>query len=168
MMPKNSGRLGRVLLLCAAILLLSVPSFSEGPQPGAPSEKIKCPVCGMFVSMFEEWNGEIEFSDATRLVFDGPKDMFKGYLEIARYAPSKSRDDVVGVRVRDYYSKAPIDAGKAFYVIWSNVYGPMGHEPIPFEKEADARKFMKSNKGKKVLKFEDITLQLLLSLDNPK
>jgi len=43
----------------------------------------------------------------------------------------------------------------------------MGHEPIPFEKEADAKRFLKEHKGKKVLKFKDITSKLIVSLDNP-
>ncbi len=47
------------------------------------------------------------------------------------------------------------------------MYGPMGHEPIPFEKEDDAKKFLKEHKGKKILRFQDITLKLLWSLDNP-
>ena len=32
---------------------------------------------------------------------------------------------------------------KAFYVIGSNVYGPMGEELIPFKNEDEAKKFMK-------------------------
>ena len=41
----------------------------------------------------------------------------------------------------------------------------MNHEPIPFEKEADGKKFLKKHKGKKALKFEDVTLKALHSLD---
>jgi copper chaperone NosL len=81
--------------------------------------------------------------------------------------PSKNKKDVTVISVKDYYSKTSIDALQAFFVIWSNVYGPMGHEPIPFEKEADAKKFLKEHKGKKILMFKDIKPNVIFSLDNP-
>jgi len=74
---------------------------------------------------------------------------------------------VTEISVKDYYSKASIGAQQAYYVIWSDVYGPMGHEPIPFEKEADAKQFLKEHKGKKILRFKDIHSKLIRSLDNP-
>jgi len=43
------------------------------------------------------------------------------------------------------------DALKALFVIWSDVYVPMGHEPIPFEKETYAKEFLKEHKGRKSL-----------------
>jgi nitrous oxide reductase accessory protein NosL len=69
--------------------------------------------------------------------------------------------------VKDYYSTADIDARQAYFVIWSDVYGPMGHEPIPFEKEADAKEFLREHKGMKILSFKDVTPEVILSLDNP-
>ena len=43
----------------------------------------------------------------------------------------------------------------------------MGHEPIPFEKEADAKEFLIEHNGMKILSFEEITHGMILSLDNP-
>jgi copper chaperone NosL len=132
-----------------------------------PAQKERCPVCGMFPSMFPEWTATIEFKDGTRATFDGPKDMFKYYLDIKKYNPQESQADVMAIFVKDYYSKESIGGLDAFYVIWSDVLGPMGHQLIPFEKEADAKKFLKEHKGKKVVRFKDVTLELITSLDNP-
>jgi copper chaperone NosL len=121
----------------------------------------------MFVSLFPSWNARIEFKDSTYATFDGAKCMFKYHFNIKKYNPSKDQNDLTAISVMDYYSKTSIDALQAFFVIWSDVYGPMGHEPIPFEKEADAKKFLKGHKGKKILRFKDITPKLILSLDNP-
>ena len=74
---------------------------------------------------------------------------------------------MTSVSVQDYYSMTFVDARQAYYVIWSDLYGPMGHEPIPFEKEADAKEFLKEHKGKKILRFKDITQKIIWSLDNP-
>jgi nitrous oxide reductase accessory protein NosL len=43
----------------------------------------------------------------------------------------------------------------------------IGHEPIPFEKEADAKKFLREHKGKDILRFKDISTDTIASLDNP-
>lgn len=158
----------RKAISCLIILLCLVAiSSAAGVDDSTPAQKDRCPVCGMFVSMFADWNARIEFKDGTAATFDGAKDMFKYYLDVKKYNPQKKQDDVMAIFVKDYYSKASIDALPAFYVIWSDVYGPMGHEPIPFEKEADGKKFLKEHKGKKIVRFKDVTLRMLHSLDNP-
>ena len=157
-------RIGLSFLI--VFFLVAGPSAGR-PQDSTPSPKEKCPVCGMFVAMFPDWNARVEFKDSAYAIFDGAKDMFKYYLDMKKYNPSKNKNDVTAISVKDYYSKTSIDALRAYYVIWSDVYGPMGHEPIPFEKEADAKKFLKEHKGKKILRFKDINPKLIESLDNP-
>jgi len=149
------------------IFLLVAVSFAAGPTDPTPPQKEICSVCGMFVSMFADRNAKIQFKDATQAIFCGAKCMFKYYLNMSKYNPSKNKNDVTVISVKDYYSAASIDALKGFFVIWSDVYGPMGHEPIPFEKEADAKKFLQEHKGKKILRFKDINPNLIKSLDNP-
>jgi nitrous oxide reductase accessory protein NosL len=58
-----------------------------------------------------------------------------------------------------------IDARKAFFIIGSDIYGPMGHELIPFATEEDASAFMKDHKGKRILRFEAITPRVIDKLD---
>jgi copper chaperone NosL len=150
-----------IVLCLAAVSLAAETTDSTSPK------REKCPVCGMFVSMFPDWNTRIEFKDSTHVTFDGAKDMFKYYLDLNKYNPPKKKSDIAAISVKDYYSKESIDAQQSLYVIWGDVYGPMGHEPIPFEKEADAKKYLKEHKGKKILRFKDVNLNLIKSLDNP-
>jgi copper chaperone NosL len=154
--------------LLTALLVFCVVSFASAVEPGdkAPGRE-KCPVCGMFVSMFADWNSRVEFKDFTHATFDGSKCMFKYYFDINKYDASKTIDDVAAVFVKDFYSKTDIYARQAHFVIWGDLYGPMGHEPIPFEKKADAKRFLKEHKGKKILRFNAINPKLILSLDNP-
>ncbi len=147
--------------------LLVALSLAEEPKGASQLQKPKCHVCGMFVSMFPEWNARVEFRDSTHAIFCGAKCLFKYHLNMKKYDPAKDKNDVAAVSVTDYESKTPIDARQAFFVIWSDLYGPMGHEPIPFEKEADAKKFLKEHKGKKILRFKDVTSKLIVSLDHP-
>jgi copper chaperone NosL len=158
-----------ILILTMAIGLVSGTALAQTVGPGElnPPPKYKCPVCGMFVAMFADWNSRVELKDSTVAFFDGAKCMFKYYLDLKKYDPSKNKNDITAISVKDYDSKTSIDALRAYFVVWSDVYGPMGHEPIPFEKEANAKKFLKEHKGKKILRFKDINAKLIWSLDNP-
>jgi len=149
------------------IFFLSAVSFAGGLKDPTPSPKDKCAVCGMFVAMFPDWIARVEFKDTTEAMFDGAKCMLKYYLGLKKYNPTRNQKDMPVISVKNYYSKTSIDARHAYYVIWSDVYGPMGHEPIPFEKEAEAKKFLKEHKGKRILRFNDINPKVILSLDHP-
>ena len=148
------------------ILLSSVPVlWASEPSPVRPEPKDKCPVCGMFVAKYPDWITAITFKDGTRAFFDGVKDMMKYYFNMAKYAPGKTTADIRAIHVTDYYRLEPMDGRRAFYVAGSDVYGPMGKELIPFEKEAEAQEFMKDHKGKTVLPFGKIDLPLVMGLD---
>jgi nitrous oxide reductase accessory protein NosL len=67
--------------------------------------------------------------------------------------------------VTDYYSLNLIDGLRAYYVLGSNVYGPMGHELIPFAKESDAKEFMKDHQGKSIVTFQDVKYEMVKALD---
>ncbi len=159
----------RILIPAMVIGLLYAAALAQtaGSVELNPPQKYKCPVCGMFVAMFADWNSRLELKDSTFVFFDGAKCMFKYYHDLKKYDPAKNKEDITAIAVMDYYSKTLIDALQAYFVVWSDLYGPMGHEPIPFEKEADAKKFMKEHKGKKILRFKDINPKLIWSLDNP-
>jgi len=143
-----------------------VPVLLAGESaPVKPGPKDKCPVCGMFVAKYPDWVGALALRDGSAVFFDGVKDMMKYYFNLAKYAPGRTTADIQAVHVTDYYRLEPIDGRTAFYVLGSDVYGPMGKELIPFEKEAGAQEFMKDHKGKEVLPFERIDPALVKSLD---
>jgi nitrous oxide reductase accessory protein NosL len=147
------------------IILFASVAFAGEKKPVKLSPKDKCPVCGMFVTKYPDWVAEIVFRDGSYAFFDGAKDMFKYYFNMAKYNPSKNQSDIDSIYATDYYNLTLIDGYKAYYVVGSDVYGPMGKEPIPFEKEEDAKEFMKDHKGKKILRFKDITPEVLHTLD---
>ena len=156
---------GFVILLTLTLTLTLSLSWSGERKPMKPSPKDRCPVCGMFVAKYPDWLCQILFKDGTNVFFDGAKDMFRYSLNLQKYNPSKKISDIDTIYVTDYYSLNLIDGYRAYYVIGSDVYGPMGREFIPFEKEQDAREFMKDHKGKTILKFKEITPELVKGMD---
>ena len=148
------------------LLLLIVLMLPAGALAGQlPPPKAKCPVCGMFVAKYKDWLAAITFRDGTTAFFDGPKDMFTYYLNLKKYNPAKGQADVVGIQVNDYYDLKSLDGRKAYYVVGSDVFGPMGKEAVPFGKEADAREFLKDHKGKRIIRFSDMTQAILKTLE---
>ena len=158
-------RMKRVLL--GAVLVLLSGSFATAAQKGPvkPSPGDKCPVCGMFVVKYPDWVGEIIFGDGSVVFFDGAKDLFKYYLNLKKYNPNRTTAEVVAVYVTEYYNLRMIDGYTAFFVIGSDVYGPMGRELIPFETVDEAKEFMKDHKGERILKFKNIRLRTVNKLD---
>ena len=68
----------------------------------------------------------------------------------------------------DFYSLGRIEAQKAFFVVGSDVLGPMGHELVPLATRADAEDFLKDHKGKRILGFAEVTRELAVKLDDGK
>ena len=158
--------MNRIITAVVLLALLSVTTAFGADKGVTPvPATAKCPVCGMFVAKFPDWTATVRFKDGTTLFYDGPKDMFIHYFDIARYTPGKRQDDIVALTVKEYYSLAPIDARAAFFVIGSDVYGPMGSELIPFKTEKEAKSFKLDHKGTRIVRFTDITRQTVKSLN---
>jgi copper chaperone NosL len=162
------NRTRRNFVCCFALfILLFLPDLSWGADTGPRkhTRENKCPVCGMFVHKYPDWIGQILFRDGTVEYFDGAKDLFKYYLEIKKYNPGKTHSDIAAIYVSEYYGTSPILALDAWFVVGSDVYGPMGKELIPLATKADAEDFKKDHKGKRILRFQEITPKVTEMLD---
>nr|CRH07992.1 Putative NosL protein [Candidatus Magnetococcus massalia] len=134
-------------------------------QTPAPERTDVCPVCGMFVAKYREWVATVHFGGKHAHHFDGAKDLFKYLLDFDKYAPDHDITKIIALGVTEYYDLKRIDARKAWYVIGSDVLGPMGHELVPFASREDAHAFKTDHKGRAILQFDQITLALLKQLD---
>jgi len=155
------------LSLLPPVLLALLAGAGEAGEAGPikPKPTDKCPVCGMFVAKYPDWVTQAVYRDGSYAVFDGAKDMFKYLLNLRAYAPSRQPSDIGTLYVTDYYSLTPTDGKPAWYVVGSDVLGPMGRELIPFAAEQEARQFMADHKGKRLLRFAEVTADVLKGLD---
>ncbi len=156
--------LGMILMVAIVVSLVDVADSAERKRRGM-TKKDKCPVCGMFVYKYPKWVAVIELADGASYFYDGAKDMFKHYMDIPKYTPRKAGQEIVSLEVTDYYAVELIDAKEAWYVIGSDVFGPMGHELIPFETQASAQEFLEDHKGTHILRFQDVTEDTIKALD---
>jgi nitrous oxide reductase accessory protein NosL len=151
--------------ILAGLLRAGHAAVAVPVAPVKPGPADKCPVCGMFVARYPDVVAQVIYRDGGYAVFDGVKDMFKYLFDLRAYAPSRAASDIAAIYVTDYYSLFPVDGRRAWYVLGSDVHGPMGHELIPLEVEKEAREFMADHKGTRLLRFGEVTPGVVRTLD---
>lgn len=157
---KACGKLNGKQLQAVAIYLAGTKTGSAAHI--AVPKGAKCPVCGMFVDKYPKWAAQMTIGNKN-YYFDGVKDMMKFYLYPQEY--KLDRSNITSIYVTDYYTLDKIAAKDAFYVKGSNVYGPMGNELIPFKNKKSAVDFKNDHGGKLILKFDQITKEMIAALD---
>jgi nitrous oxide reductase accessory protein NosL len=159
-------RLPGILPWLTLFILLFSMNISYGDEPTVTIKKSdRCPVCGMFVYKYPKWVAQIIFKDGSYYFYDGAKDMFKHIFDTAKYTSGKSAENIKDIYVTDYYEVELIDAKSAFYVLGSDVLGPMGHELLPFKDQESAQEFLEDHKGKSIIRFQEVTPAVIESLD---
>ncbi len=154
----------RLLQTLAAVMWLPLALAAPPlvPKPGAMD---LCPVCGMLVSKYPNWLAVVVYKDGHAHFFDGAKDFFKFIAAPQKYDTTHRSDALAALWVTEFYGLTRIDARRAYFVIGSDVLGPMGHELVPLESEADARDFLKEHRGRRLLTFDQVTPEILGKLD---
>jgi copper chaperone NosL len=147
----------------AAGLLVAFATLAGDAAFPRPGPRDKCPVCGMFVARYPDWTAAVVLRGGTTLYFDGAKDLFKFLASPGTY--TRDLAAVEGVLVTDYYAVRAVDARQAFYVVGSDVFGPMGKELVPFGKRLDAEEFLRDHRGRGILRFDEIHPAVLASLE---
>lgn len=156
----------RAMLFALSIVCwIPAAAFAEPIDIPAPQASDTCPVCGMFVAKYPEWIATVVYNDGHSHHFDGTKDLFKYLFDLPKWAPGHLREDIQDIGVTEYYGLTRIDAREAWFVIGSDVLGPMGHELIPLETEEDAKEFLSDHKGRRILRFDEVTAELPVRLD---
>lgn len=146
-------------LLIIACKENKAPKASMPEKPAEISSEHRCANCGMYTGKQPNWEEKIISDDKGILYFDGPRCMFKILLD-----PETTPKSIDEIQVKDYYSLQYIDGKRAFYVIGSDVLGPMGNELVPFRTLTAAEDFSKDHKGKKILTFDEVTMDLIIKL----
>lgn len=175
----NRNRRNGIKLLVFSSMMLFVPNIwaldltrkkksTERKLYISVTKKDRCPVCGMFVHPYPKWITQVQFKDGSHHSFDGMKCMSRFYFNPGKFNPDRKARDIKRILVRDYYTLKFIQHETAFYVVGSDVLGPMGHELIAFDSKKNAETFLKDHNGSKIFPFREIHPELLDRLDKAK
>ena len=101
---------------------------------------------------------EVITKDGTKAYFDGPKDMFVYFFDLAQYKPESKTEDIEALYVTEYYSTELMNIHDVLLVTGSDVTGPMGYELVPVKGRENAETFMRDHNGKKIMQFNGTEL----------
>ena len=139
-----------VVIVCCCAIVVSSELSAEPIDPVDPNER--CAVCGMMVAKYNPWITQIHAQGEKPAMFDGVKDMMAYYFNPQVYGGKGNMSTAV-LWVKDYYTLTWLDGRAAFFVVGSDVMGPMGEELVPFDSHGAAENFLRDHKGTKVLHF---------------
>jgi copper chaperone NosL len=123
-----------------------------------PSEEARCVVCGMFPARYPRHRCQILTKEGKTLHFCSTRCLMDYRANPSQYVEGPESTAATWVTV---YPDGGYDYGPGlYYVVGSKVWGPMGHEALPFRKKVDALDLTKKEGGK-VVRFNEITPAML-------
>lgn len=133
-------------------------------DPRPIPEDARCPVCGMYPARSPGWVAQSIFKDGASHSFDSPIDLFFFLQRVDHYDSRYTSNDVAANFVTDFENGQWIEASSAFFVLRSNIMGPMRDADLPAFGTREAAQAFARRRGGKTLMFTDITPELIASL----
>lgn len=147
--------------LCGLLLLSKVhaPSFADAfPKPGKDD---RCPVCGMFVYKYPKWAAGFVFQSGARFFHCSPKCMLHNLHNVPKYQPGETRENISQIWVTEYYTTKQTAAREVFFVVGTNLVGPMGLDLIPVRGRAAAENLKSDYNGEIIVSLDQITPEIV-------
>ncbi|MGD9899242.1 MAG: nitrous oxide reductase accessory protein NosL [Calditrichaceae bacterium] len=157
----------RNILIFVAGIILMVTACSKKEEPKiqslskeAVAETHHCANCGMITNEYPVWEKTMVSADHGTEYFDSAKCMFMVILDSAK-APGQISEIIT----KDFITSNELDARDAYYVMGSDVMGPMGKDLVSFGSRNAAQTFVSEHGGDEVLEFSDINMAVIQKLN---
>lgn len=134
--------------------------ISKGKIVEPIDNKDICPVCDMYAARYPKNKCQIQTADGKVIHFCSTQCLFEFLKNSHKYAMPALKTKFMWVV--DYESGQWIYAQNAFYVLGTNVRGPMGKEAFPFINKEKATEFSKAHSGT-VLRFKEVIIERIMA-----
>lgn len=140
---------------------------THGPEPIDAGDE--CHLCGMIITNFPGPKGEAVIGKQHTLKFCSTRDLFAYLLQPESAAVVKEVyvHDMAATNWDTPADEAMVDAHDAWYVIGQPLKGAMGPTLASFLHQKDAQAFA-ARYGGTLSRFDEITLDIITNLGNPK
>jgi copper chaperone NosL len=119
-----------------------------------PGEKDTCVVCGMYPARYPKHNAQIWIKGGETIHFCSTHCFVDFTAEPAKYVGKPVMTKMAWVTL---FSDGMYESAFGpYYVVGSNVHGPMGMEALPFKSKKNAQTFVERNGGK-IVSFAQLT-----------
>jgi nitrous oxide reductase accessory protein NosL len=139
-------------MIAGVLLVIALAACSSETEA---EQRTRCALCGMNVSATSRWRAGARAEDGATLAFDTPKCLF-------RYRDQ--RGPVRDAWVIEYYAQERRGVERLFYVLGSDVEGPMGRDLVPIEGRENAERFSRDHHGQRVLAYDEVTREVVGTL----
>jgi nitrous oxide reductase accessory protein NosL len=141
--------------LVTSTLVLAAWLLAACETESTAAAQQRCELCGMRIESSSGWRAGARAADGEALAFDTPKCLFRRHHE---------RGAVTDPWVIEYYSQARRPARDLFFVIGTDLEGPMGRDLVPVAGRENAERLMREHHGQRVLTFAEVTREVTASL----
>lgn len=138
-------------------LALGLGTLALGAAAGC-AKKARCATCGMVLDPQNRFATELQTADGRTTMFDTPKCAFT-----ALRAPNAGPLATAELFARGYYSQTRLSAKALLFAKGSDVFGPMGIDFVPVERE-NAPRFAQEHEAKAMLEAAAITAEVVRDL----
>jgi nitrous oxide reductase accessory protein NosL len=128
---------------------------------GAREQRPRCAWCGMFADTSPAFRAGATAADGKPVHFDSPRCLMQ-------WLASDRGRGAEAPWVTEYYGQRKAPAAFCWYVVGSDVIGPMGPDLIPLADELSARRFADEHGGRRVLRFDEIDAAALEESARPR
>lgn len=119
-----------------------------------------CPVCDMYPARYPKNKCQLQTADGKIVHFCSTHCLFEYLKNSTKYGEPTLKTS--SIWVVDFDSGQWIYAQNAYYVLGTEINGPMGKEAFPFVNQNKASEFSLSHKGT-VLRFKAVTIDKIMS-----
>jgi nitrous oxide reductase accessory protein NosL len=156
-----------LLFLLTALLGMANLTFPNGAFTNGTLEVPKkievhkeCPLCGMYPARYPQFNCQVIFKDGTYEAFDSAAGLLV-YLLFSDKTGIIAKP-VDKIYFKHYLKENWLEADKTFFVVGSEILGPMGIEFLSVDSEKDAKEVKKQEKGEDIIHFKKINRQYMV------
>ena len=133
---------------------------SKGKIVEPVDNKDICPVCDMYPARYPKNKCQLQTMDGEVIHFCSTQCLFEYLKNPGKYGKPALKSKFVWVV--DYDNGQWIYANAAYFVIGTEVAGPMGKEAYPFVNKKIAQNFAAAHSGK-ILRFAEVTIEKIMS-----
>ncbi len=146
--------------IALVIALVPVNPANLAAHPRKIENHKMCPLCGMYPARYATFQCQVVFKDGTYEAFDSPL----GLLVYLFFSDKTGLDikPIESVYFRDYLNRKWIDANETYYVVGTNIMGPMGIDFLPVSDKNRAEKLNADEQGALVIKNSYVNKQFLI------
>ncbi len=151
-------------LLLAGVLFCAA-AYAGGPAPAGqpitaagqlqPGPDDRCPVCGMFPAKKPKSAAGMRLTDNRTYYFCSNSCLLRSHRRPDVYLGADGAS-IARMVVLDYFTGAPVDAERAWWVAGSDVVGPMGPALVAFAGRSDVDAFIRRHGGREVFQIKEI------------